>query len=212
MVRVEGSRMDGYQNTGQADGDGDGKGMPGGKAGKVRVISYSMTGNNDAIATGIAAELAAEHIKITEPKPRTNGTIALDMLFGRTPKVNQRLDNIGDNDLVVIIGPVWLGHVAAPIRSCLRQLRGRPGQYAFCSISGGADGPNPKLAGDLTRRVGKAPAAVVDLHIADLLPRDPKPTRAITSAYRLKDADIKSLTGTIVKALRETAIPERRSA
>lgn len=204
--------MDGYQDKGQANGDGNGKGMPGGAAGKVKVISYSMTGNNDAIATNIAAELAAEHIKLTEPKPRTNGTIALDMLFGRTPMVNQRLDNVGDTDLVVIVGPVWLGQVAAPLRSYLRQLRGRPGQYAFCSISGGADGPNPKLAGDLTKRVGKAPAAVVDLHIADLLPADPKPTRAITSAYRLTDADIQSLTGTIVKALRETAIPETRPA
>lgn len=196
--------MDGYRNTGQANGDGNGKGMPGGKAGKVKVISYSMTGNNDALATGIAAELAAEHIKITEPKPRTNGTIALDMLFGRTPKVSQRLDNVEDNDLVVIVGPVWLGHVAAPIRSCLKQLRGRPVKYAFCSISGGADGPNPKLAGDLTKRVGKAPAAVVDLHIADLLPADPKPTRAMTSAYRLKDADVKTLAGAMVDRLRET--------
>jgi multimeric flavodoxin WrbA len=179
---------------------------------KPTVISYSLTGNNAAIAKGIAAELAAEHIRITEPKPRTNGTIALDMLFGRTPQVNQSLDNLGASDLVVIVGPVWLGNVASPLRSCLKQLRGRPVKYAFCSISGGADGPNPKLAGDLTKRVGKAPAAVVDLHIADLLPADPKPTRAITSAYHLKDAEIKSLTSTMVKVLQENAIPDRRSA
>ena len=196
--------MDGYQNTGQANGDRNGKGMPGGISDRVKVVSYSMTGNNDAIAIGIAAELAAEHIKITEPKPRTNGTIVLDMLFGRTPKVNQKLDNVADNDLVVLVGPVWMGHVAAPLRACLKQLRGRPVRYAFCSISGGADGPNPKLAGDLTRRVGKAPAAVVDLHIADLLPPDPKPTREDTSSYRLKDNDVKIITDTMVKALRET--------
>ncbi len=49
------------------------------------VISYSLTGNNDALATSIATELVAKHIKIIESKPRTNGTIALDMLFNRTP-------------------------------------------------------------------------------------------------------------------------------
>ena len=172
----------------------------------VKVVSYSLTGNNEALATSIAAEFAAEHIKITEPKPRTNGTIALDMLFNRTPQIDQRLDGVGDDDLVVFVGPVWMGHVAAPLRACLKQFKGRPGRYAFCSISGGADGPNPKLAGELNKRVGKEPAAVIDMHIADLLPSDPKPERKDTSAYRLKDADVKRLTETVVKRLRETAV------
>ncbi|MCK4731406.1 MAG: flavodoxin family protein, partial [Methanophagales archaeon] len=54
---------------------------------KVTVISYSLTGNNEALAASIASEISAEHIRITESKPRTNVTIALDMLFNRTPKV-----------------------------------------------------------------------------------------------------------------------------
>jgi flavodoxin len=40
---------------------------------KIKVISYSLTGNNQALATSIAAEFAAEHIKISESKPRNFG-------------------------------------------------------------------------------------------------------------------------------------------
>ena len=52
-------------------------------------------------------------------------------------------------------------------------------------------------AGELNKRVGKEPAALIDLHIADLLPSDPKPNRKDTSAYRLTDKDVKGLTNTI---------------
>lgn len=180
-------------------------GSPSGEDGGMRVlvVSYSLTGNNDAIAKGIATELGAGHVRLTEPKPRTTGAIAADMMFNRTPRVEQGLEILGDCDLVVLVGPVWMGHVAAPLRGCLKRLRGLSCRYAFCSISGGADGPNPKLAEDLTKRVGRAPAAVVDLHIADLLPPEPKPTREDTSSYHLSERDVESLTQAMVRGLRE---------
>jgi multimeric flavodoxin WrbA len=171
---------------------------------RIVVISYSLTGNNEALANSIAAEFAAEHIKITESKPRTMSAIFLDLLLNRTPPVNPIVDKVEDNDLVLFVGPVWLGQVASPFRAYFKHLKARLGQYAFISISGGAIGPNPKLAGDLKKRVGKEPSAVIDLHIADLLPPDPKPTMKVTSAYRINSSDIKKLTGTIVKTVRET--------
>lgn len=44
----------------------------------------------------------------------------------------------------------------------------------------------------------------IDLHITDLLPSDPKPVRKDTSTFRINNGDIKKLTNTIVKTLRET--------
>jgi len=176
---------------------------------KIIIISYSLTGNNEALASSMAAELGAEHIRISEAKPRTYFTITLDMLFNRTPKVNPIADKVEDNDLVIFVGPVWMGQVAAPLRAYFKHLKGRLDQYAFVSISGGADGPNPKLAGELKKRVGKEPTAVIDLHIADLLPSDPKPTREDTSAYRLNDEDVRSLTDKIVKTLKEAMTKEK---
>jgi hypothetical protein len=173
---------------------------------KPIVISYSLTGNNQALATSIATELSAEHIKINEPKPRSGGTIFFDILFNRTPKVTPVLDRMPDNDLIIFVGPVWMGNVATPLRAYFQLLIDKLGQYAFVSISGGASGPNPKLASELKKRTGKEPTALIDLHIADLLPKDPKPTRKDTQSYHLTDRDVKNLTDKVVKTLRESII------
>jgi hypothetical protein len=170
----------------------------------MKVISYSLTGNNEALAASIAAEYAAEHIKIIESQPRNMGTIVLDMLFNRTPQVNPIVEKAKDNDLVLFVGPVWMGQVATPFRAYFKHFKRGLGQYAFISISGGADGANTKLAGELRKRAGKEPSALIDLHIADLLPPEPKPGRKDTMAYRLNDKEVASLTSTIVKTLRET--------
>jgi len=57
---------------------------------KTVIMSYSLTGNNESLAKRIAEELKVEHIRITEPKKRTNGTIAADIVFGRTPKTEPK--------------------------------------------------------------------------------------------------------------------------
>lgn len=170
---------------------------------KTTVISYSFTGNNEALADSIASEFSAEHIQIHESIKRTFGTIALDMLFNRTPRISLDLDEVKESDLFLFVGPVWMGHVAAPLRACFKSLRSNLKQYAFISISGGADGPNPKLAGELKKRLGKNPAVVIDVHIAEILPSIPKPTRDMTSSYRLTLEDIKSLTQRISLSLQE---------
>jgi flavodoxin len=171
---------------------------------KTIVISYSLTGNNSDLAKSVAGGFAAEHIKITEPKPRTMGTIVLDMIFKRTPKVQPIPNSLSNYDLILFFGPVWIGQVATPLRAYLKQLQKNPCPYAFISISGGADGPNLKLEGELQKRAGQKPIAVIDLHIADLLPIEPKPTRKVTSAYRVNSGEIKKLTDTIMKTMRVT--------
>jgi hypothetical protein len=111
-----------------------------------------------------------------------------------------------DNDLIIFVGPVWMGNVAIPLRAYFQLLIDKLGQYAFVSISGGASGPNPRLASELKKRTGKEPAALIDLHIADLLPKDPKPTRKDTQSYHLTDRDVKNLADKVVKTLRESII------
>jgi len=64
------------------------------------------------------------------------GTIVLDMLFNRTPQVNPIVDKAEDDDLVLFVGPVWMGQVATPFRACFKHFKSGLGQYAFISISG----------------------------------------------------------------------------
>jgi len=173
---------------------------------KTIVISYSFTGNNEDLAASLAAALGAEHVRITEPKSRTTGTIVLDVMFHRTPRIIMPVENTEAYDLVIFVGPVWMGQIAAPFRACFKQLRPKIGTYAFVSISGGADGPNPKLADELKKRLDKEPVCLMDLHIADLLPSEPKPVRKDTMAYRITEGDVKHLTDTIVATLQKTAV------
>ena len=173
---------------------------------KTTVISYSFTGNNDSLAKAIAAELEAEHIKVSEPKKRTMFKIALDILFNRTPSVSPKPEDVLNSDLIILIGPVWMGQVATPLRSYLKQLKSKTCKYAYVSISGGAEGGNINLKSDLNKRVGRSPAVLIDMHIADLLPKNPKPTKNDTMNYHLKESDIKSLKDTTIKALKESTV------
>jgi len=168
------------------------------------VVSYSMTGNNHALAKSVAEGLNAEHTALTETKKRTMGTTVLDLLFNRTPKVQPSADVLTGRDAVVLAGPVWIGLAATPLRAYMKKLKKLRCPYAFLSISGGTDSDNPKIPAELRRRVKRDAAAVIDLHIADLLPKEPKPTRDATSAYQLMPNDVKTLT--------EQALPRLKAA
>jgi flavodoxin len=169
----------------------------------VAVISYSLTGNNEALADGLAKAMSAEHVRITEPKRRTMGTIAFDNMLNRTPKVSFPAVKPEDHDLVVFVGPIWMGQAASPFRACFKELGPKLGKYAFVSICGGADGPNPKLAAELTKRLGKEPSAIVEMHKAGFLPPEPKPTRNDTMKYRVSEEQVKQLTEQAVSALKK---------
>jgi flavodoxin len=172
---------------------------------KSAVVSYSLTGNNEALACNVAEVLSAEHIKITEIKPRTMGTIVADLLLGRSPRIQQAPDELKKYDSVLLFGPVWMGSAATPLRPYFKQLKNNHKKYAFVSISGGADGPNQKLVNELTKLTGYKPFALIDLHIADLLPAEPRPTRGDTSAYKISKDDIEKLTDTIMNTIKEKA-------
>lgn len=172
---------------------------------KNLVISYSLTGNNNALASAMAGALSAEHLQITPAGSCGMGQIALDMMFNRTPVVEMPpLPEEPAN--IILAGPVWMGSVASPLRACLKILRKRRDRVSFVTISGGADHHNPKLTRDLTRRLGRPCEKVIDFYIADLLPTDPKPTRDDTSVYKVTPEDVTMLSYRAVKALTEEAL------
>ncbi|SHO53014.1 flavodoxin family protein [Anaerocolumna xylanovorans] len=169
---------------------------------RTAVISYSYTGNNKALACSVAKELSADHIEISVSKARTMQSIIWDMIFGRMPKVEPSPDIITTYDRVLFFAPVWMGHIASPLRPYLHYLKKHPNRYGFISISGGADGTNPKLKDDLKKRTGAEPIALLDLHIADLLSSSQKPARKDTSSYQLKEKDLKQLTDLAVGVIK----------
>lgn len=170
---------------------------------KTLLLSYSLTGNNDALANSITKKLKAEHIKITELKKRTNGTIAADLLLQRTPITKPEAQVISSYDLVIFIGPIWLGQPAFPFKSYFKYLKKHAVKYAFISISGGAMNDNPGLFSVLKKKTGMEPIILVDNHIVDLLPSKEKATSQETSSYRLTEEDVYKLSWKTIGLLKE---------
>lgn len=134
------------------------------------------------------------------------GSIVLDILFSRMPKVQPAPDVLQQCDLVLFLGPVWMGQVASPLRTYLNDLKQNPKSYGFLSISGGADGGNLKLSNELLRRTGRQPSILIDQHIADLISPSGSTTRKETSAYRINEEDLKRLTKVAVERIKQSPL------
>lgn len=168
----------------------------------ITIVYYSLTGNNKALADAVAKELSAVLVRVTEKKSRKTGKIMFDTIFNRSPKVYPSPNDLQDRGSLLFIAPVWMGKAASPLRPYLKNLKKHPQPYAFASISGGALNPNPKLQEDLQKWAGAKPAAFADLHIADLLPKNPKPTLKDTSAYHLDNTEAEKLAGIVAASVK----------
>lgn len=168
---------------------------------KIAVVSYSYTGNNDRFAACVARSISADHIKIATQKPMAMGSLVMGMIFSRAPKVQPTPDILRQYDLVLFFSPVWMGHVASPLRMYLRELKAMPRAYGFLSISGGAASGNPKLYEELLKRTGSKPAFVLDQHLTDFLPADADPARKDTSKYKISEEEATLLSSAAMKEI-----------
>lgn len=169
----------------------------------IAVVSYSMTGNNEALASGLAKAISAEHIRITEPKKRNYGTITLDIVLNRTPSTLPAPQTLDKYDGIIFVAPVWMGQPAFPLRSYLNHLKKKPHKYGFASISGGSLNPNPHLGDNIIKRTGIAPSVLAVMYIADLLPKGIKIGPKAVEAYRLTDSDKDMLTAKAADEIRK---------
>jgi hypothetical protein len=159
---------------------------------KTLIVSYSHTGNNQALVEACAAELKADHFRLEEVKERKITTTLLDMAFGRMPRLKSLPPSPEAYGLVVFMAPIWMFNIASPLRLCFRAMKGTLKKYAFVSLSGGALGANVGLPRELGRRLGKKILALVlDLNAAHfclpLAHEGAEIGTAATSEYRLAD-------------------------
>lgn len=169
---------------------------------KTVIISYSATGNNDALATSIANDLDIDHIKITKPINKITFGIILTHLFNRVPKVEPMPNMIDKYDFIILCAPVWMGKVAAPLRPYLSYLKKNPHKYAFVSLCGGAAGPNTKLSYEITKRVGEKPTVFTEYYLSNLFPKEQKPVIKDTMDYIVNEDEIKKITNIVIKNLK----------
>jgi flavodoxin len=170
---------------------------------KTKVISYSFTGNNEALAAEFAREIGVEHLRITEPKKRTAGMILRENLFKKNPKINLSGDEISENDFVVFFSPFWFGKIASPLRSYFKQLKDQSIKYGFISLCVGFDTPEgvENFKVELQELLGRDPEFVLTIKIADLLPPDPIPSQKMLNDYRVTPAHLQSLVPSIIDSI-----------
>ena len=164
------------------------------------VISYSKTGNNHQLAEAIVSRLNAEHIILK--KEKTMGSIILDVLLNRVPKVEELPTKLSQYDWVILIGPVWLGKFATPLRPYLKALRSYEKNIAVFSLNGGFDGDNKGLKMEIEKISKRKCDVLVEFHIASIMPKDPAPSRDDVSNYKLSVDDMDKITATAIDAVK----------
>lgn len=173
---------------------------------KALVVSYSLTGNNSMLAGHLARLIGADLEELTVNRKMTNGALALDAMFNRRPPLAPGPHDPGAYDAVILVGPVWMGKIASPLRSYGRDLRGgespaRRPLVAFIALCGGALGKNPKVESQVQRLIGRAPVAVKQLYINDLLPEEQRNDSKATSAYQVTPADFDGMWAAEIREL-----------
>lgn len=173
---------------------------------KIKVISYSYTGNNDTLASGFAKEIDAEHLRITEHKKRTAGTILKENLFKKEPKINLTGDEISQDEFIVFFSPFWFGKIASPLRSYFSKLKKMSFNYGFISLCVGFDDPEgaEKFKSELCGFLGSEPEFIIINKIADLLPPDSIPTQKMLNDYRVNPEHLKILLSSIIESVSST--------
>ncbi len=143
---------------------------------KPVIISFSETLNNEQVARKVSKALHLDWIKLQETKKRTMMTNFIDILCHRKPKIALDLALLKPYEMIIFMGPVWLGHPASPFRRIFKYLKEHPKSYGLISVCGGNCDvvSNPKLPDILEKRTGMKPKFVKELKLFDLMPDIPE--------------------------------------
>lgn len=149
--------------------------------------------NNERVADQTARDLNIDWIKIEEKKKRHVLTNLLDVIFSRKPKITLDFTMLEPYDMIIFMGPVWLGHPASPFRRIFDYLQTHQKKYGLITVCAGNNDcvSNTRLKSYLVERVGYEPEFVKELKIFDLLPTmDEKERNQKMLSYQVNQEDI----------------------
>ena len=165
------------------------------------IISYSLTGNNCALAESLAKKTNAKHIEVKTVKKFGMGTLIMDIMFKRAPKVTPAPSVLDEYDSIIFMGPLWMGQAATPLRRYFAYLKGSGKKYSFISVCGGAKGGNQNLQEQFIQRIGHAPENLLELHTSNLVDESVKEDIKATTDYKLTGADVEDFTLRALEAM-----------
>ena len=126
---------------------------------KVLVIFYSYTGTARRLATLLCAQQGWPGAEVIERRAHggARGTwrCVLDSLLRRCPDFAYRGPAPEGFDAVVLIAPIWVGRLASPMRSFVRDRPAALPEIAVLSVMGSRGAP--AAAAEIARLTGRAP-------------------------------------------------------
>jgi len=140
---------------------------------KALVVYYSLSGTTRVVAEALAKELPAdiEEIRCGRYRRGFSGFIraGFDSWAGRLPPIEGLTHAPSAYDLVVIGAPMWVFHVATPVRAYLKQEAGKLSRAAFFLTHGGSRAD--KAFHEMEALAGLPPKATLVMREADVKSR-----------------------------------------
>lgn len=109
---------------------------------KILIVYYSRTGNTRDVTAAIARQIGAEVERITDSRNREGRLgylkCTVDQNLKLCPPLKPMRADPARYDMVVVGTPIWGSTCCAPIRTFLKDFRGRLRQVAFfCTMREG---------------------------------------------------------------------------
>lgn len=157
---------------------------------KNLIVYYSLTNNNESLAKMLQARLGCEMLRIETVGKKGVFSIMLDVIFGRKPAIRRHHTSIMEYDHLILLGPVWMGKIASPLRTFLSEEKGSINRYSFISVCGGLPGQKEKLEKELETIVGVRPRSVSELWVSEIIGGNVTKNAKNVSAYKITSTDL----------------------
>jgi len=141
---------------------------------RVLVVYFSQGSATMRVAEDLAVLLGADLEQVREKKQRKWGFFGFmgagaASSFGRPSRIVAPARDPAGYEGVVVCTPIWAWRLSPPIRSWLRQHKGKlPALAAYVTVSG--DTQPDKVAAEMARESGRQPAAVAGFADRDFEP------------------------------------------
>ena len=166
---------------------------------KTLIAYFSFSGNNEMLALELKKMLNCDILKINEVRKRHGFSIFLDVLFNRTPRIQDHGKNIAEYDHIIFVAPIWASKIASPLKSFLLLEKNNIRRYSFISVCSGYEDQKTKIENQLLGLVGKAPVITTELWINELLPNEKKNKIKYVTSYRMMASDLSFFKTEILK-------------
>lgn len=138
---------------------------------EIVVIYYSRTGVTLTAALQVANVLGCPKGEIADAVPRVGAfgdlRCVVDTLFQRKVEYRYSGPPLASVRSVIVMAPVWMGRLAAPMRSFLEDAKTLPRHVAAATIM--TRGGGLQAAQDISGAIGREPYPVLTLVEQDIL-------------------------------------------